>query len=63
MENDKVVGVWGVGGACEFAASTPKVSALRGRVALHDDRLISAALVAEADRLIREGKIVVGRAE
>lgn len=26
----------------------------------HDDRLISAALVAEADRLIREGKIVVG---
>jgi len=26
----------------------------------HDDRLMSAALVAEADRLIREGKIVVG---
>ena len=26
----------------------------------HDDRLISAALVAEADRLIREGKIIVG---
>ena len=26
----------------------------------HDDRLLSAALVAEADRLIREGKIVVG---
>ncbi len=31
-----------------------------GHELTHDDRLLSAALVAEADRLIREGKIVVG---
>jgi hypothetical protein len=29
----------------------------------HDDRLLSAALVAELDRLLREGKIALGRAE
>jgi hypothetical protein len=33
-----------------------------GHELTHDDRLLSAALVAEADRLIREGKIVVGTA-
>ena len=33
------------------------------RVALHDDRLVSAALVAEMDRLVREGKVRVGGAE
>jgi hypothetical protein len=29
---------------------------------VHDDRLVSAALVAEADRLISENKIGMGRA-
>ena len=40
-----------------------KVSTPAGRLPIHDDRLVSAALVAEADRLIREGKIAFGRAE
>ena len=39
------------------------MSAPHGRVAVHDDRLVSAALAAEVDRLMRAGKIVVGRAE
>jgi hypothetical protein len=30
---------------------------------LHDDRLISAALIAHADTLIKEGKIKIGRAQ
>ena len=46
-----------------FVPGTARVSGPDGRVAVHDDRLVSAALVAEADRLMREGKIVVGRAE
>ena len=32
-------------------------------MALHDDRLVSAALLSEADKLVRERKVVVGRAE
>ena len=32
-------------------------------MALHDDRLVSAALIAEADKLVRERKVVVGRGE
>jgi len=39
------------------------VSTPTGRKPVHDDRLVSAALVAEVDRLIREGKIKMGRAE
>jgi hypothetical protein len=46
-----------------FVPASVKVSAPEGRVALHDDRLVSAALVAEVDRLIRDQKIATGRAE
>jgi hypothetical protein len=46
-----------------FVPETAKVGAPRGRVGLHDDRLISAALIAEVDRLVREGKVTAGRAE
>ena len=46
-----------------FVPASVKVSAPEGRVALHDDRLVSAALVAEVDRLIRDEKIGTGRAE
>ncbi len=45
-----------------FVPESVKVSAPEGNVALHDDRLVSAVLVAEVDRLMREGKIKVGRA-
>jgi hypothetical protein len=46
-----------------FVPGTARVSTPQGRVAVHDDRLVSAALVAEVDRLIRAGRIAVGRAE
>ena len=46
-----------------FVPQTARVSTPTGRKAVHDDRLLSAALVAEVDRLIREGKIKMGRAE
>jgi hypothetical protein len=46
-----------------FVPASTTVSTPRGREALHDDRLISAALIAEVDRLVREGKIRIGRAE
>jgi hypothetical protein len=46
-----------------FVPETAKVSTPWGSVAVHDDRLISAALIAEADKLVRERKVVVGRAE
>ena len=45
-----------------FVPGTAKVSTPRGRVALHDDRLVSAALIAAADKLVRERKVVVGTA-
>jgi hypothetical protein len=38
------------------------VSTPAGRLPLHDDRLMSAALVAVYDRLYREGKLKLGRA-
>jgi hypothetical protein len=46
-----------------FVPATTKISSPTGSVPLHDDRLISAALIAEADRLIREGKIHTGAAQ
>jgi hypothetical protein len=32
-----------------------------GRQPLHDGRLISTALIAAVDRLVREGKVAIGR--
>ena len=46
-----------------FVPETAWVSTPTGRKPVHDDRLVSAMLVAEVDKLIREGKIKVGRAE
>ena len=46
-----------------FVPETAKVSTPWGSVAVHDDRLILAALIAEADKLVRERKVMVGRAE
>ena len=46
-----------------FVPGTAKVSTPTGMKPVHDDRLVSAALVAEADRLIRAGKVRVGGAE
>jgi hypothetical protein len=43
--------------------ASARVSTPTGSQPIHDDRLLSAALVAEIDRLIREGKIRTGRAE
>jgi hypothetical protein len=45
-----------------FVPATTKISTPTGNEPLHDDRLISAALIAEADRLIRDGKIQTGLA-
>ena len=47
---------WGVPAAARVA--TPQ-----GRLPVHDDRLISAALVAEVDRLLREKKLFLGEAK
>ncbi|MFW6070731.1 MAG: hypothetical protein ACOC9X_06740 [bacterium] len=47
---------WGV-------PQTARVSTPQGPRPVHDDRLLSAALVAEYDRLIREGAVSVGRGE
>ena len=47
---------WGV-------PATAKVATPNGNVSVHDDRLISAALIAEADRLIKEGNILLGVAK
>ena len=47
---------WGVPAAA-------KVESPAGRVPLHDDRLLSAALVAEADRLWAAGRLPLGRAD
>ena len=41
-----------------FKIATPK-----GRLKIHDDRLISAALVSELDRMYREGQLILGTAE
>ena len=46
-----------------FVPGTATISTPTGMQALHDDRLISAALIAEADKLIRDGRILTGRAE
>jgi hypothetical protein len=47
---------WGV-------PASVKVDTPEGMRPVHDDRLLSAALVAEVDRLWREGKVVLGAAE
>ncbi|MFN2138195.1 MAG: hypothetical protein ACK2UK_19725, partial [Candidatus Promineifilaceae bacterium] len=39
-----------------------RVSTPRGRRPVHDDRLLSAALIAEIDRLLRDGKLSLGSA-
>ena len=46
-----------------FVPATTKITTPTGTVPLHDDRLISAALIAMADRLVKEGKVAIGRAE
>ena len=40
-----------------YRASSPT-----GPQPLRDDRLISAALIAEADKLLRDGRLLLGRA-
>jgi len=42
---------------------TVNIATPAGLEPLHDDRLISAALIAHADTLIKEGKIKIGRAQ
>jgi hypothetical protein len=44
-------------------AASVKIGTPAGRQYLHDDRLLSAALVAEADRLYRQKKFVLGGGE
>lgn len=46
-----------------FVPATAKIDTPNGYKLIHDDRLVSAALVAELDRLQRSGEIVLGRAE
>jgi hypothetical protein len=46
-----------------FVPATTKITTPTGTQPLHDDRLISAALIAEADNLIRQGKIHTGTAQ
>ena len=43
--------------------ATVKIDTPKGKLPLHDDRLLSAALIAAADELYREGKIRGGSAE
>ena len=43
--------------------ATAKIDTPAGPQPIHDDRLISAALIAELDRLIRCGAVIAGRAE
>ena len=43
-----------------FVPNTAMVSTPAGNTAVHDDRLLSAALTAEADRLIKNGDITLG---
>ena len=45
-----------------YVPSSARVSTPDGMQPVHDDRLISAALTAEADRLISQGKIMLGDA-
>jgi hypothetical protein len=45
-----------------YVPASTRISTPTGTQPLHDDRLISAALIAEADRLIRDGKIHTGLA-
>jgi hypothetical protein len=47
---------WGV-------AENKMVETYRGLMRVHDDRLISAALIAEYDFLVRQGKVSMGVAE
>ena len=45
-----------------YVPATARISTPTGNQPIHDDRLISAALIAEADRLISQGKINLGQA-
>lgn len=46
-----------------FVPATAKIDTPSGHQLIHDDRLLSAALIAELDRLQRDGTITLGRAE
>ena len=43
--------------------ASARVSTPSGSQPVHDDRLLSATLIAELDRLIKEGKLLFGSAE
>ena len=46
-----------------YVPPSARISTPTGSQLVHDDRLLSAALIAEIDRLLKEGKIALGRAE
>ena len=46
-----------------YVPDSARVSTPMGRKLLHDDRLLSAALVAEVDRLIKGGRLLLGDAQ
>ena len=46
-----------------YVPESTRVSTPQGNLPVHDDRLLSAALVAEFDRLLREGKVLLGDAK
>ena len=46
-----------------YVPPTARISTPQGSQSIHDDRLLSAALIAEADRLYRTGQLTLGRAE
>jgi hypothetical protein len=46
-----------------FVPAAARTATPEGMRPIHDDRLISAALIAEADRLIQQGKINLGQAQ
>ena len=45
-----------------YVPTSARISTPTGMLPVHDDRLISAALTAEADRLLTQGKINLGQA-
>ena len=63
-----VAGGWPAGGRYETALrwgvpASAKIDTPTGRMAIHDDRLVSAALVAVYDDLFADGKLRLGRAK
>ena len=45
-----------------YVPPSARVSTPTGSQLIHDDRLLSAALVAEIDRLLKEKKLLLGEA-